>query len=98
VRAADATAAAGSDLLDTTTARAVLYSTATTIASFGSLSLSGHRGIASMGTLLVAGMLIALGCNLIVLPALLALRARRRAAAARRVEAAAPAPSRAPAP
>jgi hopanoid biosynthesis associated RND transporter like protein HpnN len=65
-------------LLETPTARAVFFSALTTIASFGSLALSGHRGVASLGTLLVCGMVITLACNLLVLPALIALRARWR--------------------
>lgn len=64
-------------LLESVTARAVFFSALTTIASFGSLAFAGHRGIASMGVLLVCGMLIILACNLIVLPALVTLRARR---------------------
>lgn len=64
--------------IDATTARAVFFSALTTTASFGSLAFSHHRGIASMGFLLVCGMLIMLVCNLVVLPALLALRARWR--------------------
>ena len=72
------------DLLVTTTARAVFFSAATTIASFGSLGFSNHKGIASLGILLVIGTLMMLGANLVVLPALLALRdrlhARRRGA------------------
>jgi predicted RND superfamily exporter protein len=68
-------------VLDTTSARAVFYSAATTIASFGSLAFSAHRGIASMGTLLSLGMLISLACNLIVLPALLEFVLPRRSAA-----------------
>jgi uncharacterized protein len=64
------------NLLDSVTARAVLFSALTTIASFGSLSFSSHKGIAGMGVLLVCGMLIVLTCNLVVLPALLTLRAR----------------------
>jgi predicted RND superfamily exporter protein len=69
--------AATDDLLETTTARAVFFSALTTVASFGSLSFSGHRGISSMGKLLVSGMLLNLACNLIFLPALLALRKNR---------------------
>ncbi len=67
-------------LLESVTARAVFFSAVTTIASFGSLSFSSHRGIASMGVLLVCGMLIILACNLVVLPALLQLRAQRHQA------------------
>jgi hypothetical protein len=64
-------------LLATTTARAVLYSALTTIASFGTLALSSHRGIASLGVLLVVAMLWTLAANLVLLPALMTLRARR---------------------
>lgn len=63
-------------LLDSTTARAVFYSAATTIVSFGNLAFSAHRGVASMGLLLVCGMVLMLLGNLVVLPALIALRAR----------------------
>jgi hypothetical protein len=65
-------------LLHSTTARAVFYSAATTVASFGTLALSGHRGIRSLGLLLVVGMLWTLAANLVLLPALLALRERWR--------------------
>ena len=59
-------------LLATTTARAVFYSAITTIVSFGSLSLSSHLGMASLGKLLVIGMVLTLVCSLLVLPSLLA--------------------------
>jgi len=68
----------GAGLLGTTSARAVMFSAFTTVASFGSLALSPHRGIASMGLLLVIGMLLMLMANLVFLPALLALRDRWR--------------------
>ncbi len=72
------------NLLVSTTARAVFFSAATTIASFGSLGFSNHKGIASLGILLVIGTLMMLAANLVVLPALLALRdkfhARHRSA------------------
>jgi len=58
-------------ITDTPTARAVFYSAATTMISFGSLGFSGHRGIASLGTLLVLGMGCTLVANLVVLPAML---------------------------
>ncbi len=64
-------------LLDGITARAVFYSAMTTMVSFVSLTFSGHRGIAALGKLLVIGMVLMLACNLIVLPTLLELRARR---------------------
>jgi len=66
----------GEVLLATTTARAVFFSAVTTIASFGSLAFSAHQGVASMGTLLVCGMILTLVSNLVVLPALIKLRLR----------------------
>jgi hypothetical protein len=58
--------------LQTGTARAVLFSAATTGAAFGSLALSGHPGTAAMGTLLLIAIAALLVCNLLGLPALLA--------------------------
>lgn len=64
------------NLLNTTTARAVYYSALTTLISFGSLSLSSHRGMSSLGTLLAIGMVLTVLCNLVVLPALLEWKSR----------------------
>lgn len=58
-------------LMDSSTAKAVLLSTATTICSFGSLAFSPHPGAASMGTMLSIGIGATLLCVLIVLPAML---------------------------
>ncbi len=58
-------------VLHTSTARAVLFSAVTTLASFGTLGFSTHLGIASLGRLLALGVAIMLVANLIVLPALL---------------------------
>jgi hopanoid biosynthesis associated RND transporter like protein HpnN len=58
-------------LLGTTAARAIFYSACTTVASFGALAFSSHRGIASLGAVLVAGLLFMLLCTLVVLPALI---------------------------
>jgi hopanoid biosynthesis associated RND transporter like protein HpnN len=66
-----------SELLESTTARAVFYSALTTIASFGSLAFSSHLGMHSLGVLLTAGMIFTVICNLVVLPALLDLRKPR---------------------
>jgi predicted RND superfamily exporter protein len=66
-------------LLGTTTARAVLYSAVTTIASFGTLAISSHGGVSSLGYLLCVGMLWTLAANLVILPAMMSLRARRGA-------------------
>lgn len=68
----------GGGTLATSTARAVLYSTLTTIASFGNLAFASHVGLASMGKLLTIGMLSVLGATIVVLPALLALGSRQR--------------------
>jgi hopanoid biosynthesis associated RND transporter like protein HpnN len=56
----------------TSTGRAIVVACFTTMASFASLALSRHRGIASMGQLLTIGMLCVLACTLVVLPATLA--------------------------
>ena len=64
--------------LHTSSARGVLFSTLTTICSFGALALSPHRGTASMGVLLTLGIIAVLACTLIVLPALLAVTPRTR--------------------
>ena len=59
------------DVLRTSTARAVLFSALTTVASFGTLGLATHQGMASLGQLLTIGMLLTLAANMILLPALL---------------------------
>ena len=70
--------ARGSDLLGTTTARAVFYSALTTTVSFGSLAFSSHQGMRSFGVLLTVGMVFTVVCNLVVLPALLELTTRAK--------------------
>ncbi len=64
--------------LPQTTAAAVFYSALTTMVGFGSLALSGHQGVSSMGVLLVIGMLCMLVGNLVVLPALIRIFVRER--------------------
>jgi uncharacterized protein len=54
----------------------VFFAALTTIASFGSLMLSRHRGTASMGELLSIAIGFTLLCTLIVLP--VAMRLVRR--------------------
>ncbi len=71
-------AAGATHLLATSTARAVMFSALTTIASFGTLGFAGHRGLASLGQLLTLGVTLTLACNLVVLPAFIAWRERRR--------------------
>ncbi len=64
-------AGAGTDVIRSWTPRAVLISGVTTMGSFGSLWLSAHRGMASMGELLAVAITITLLCTLIVLPQLI---------------------------
>ena len=59
-------------LFATSTPRAVVFSALTTIASFGSLAVSSHQGLESMGQLLTIAILWSLFCTLIFLPSLLA--------------------------
>ena len=59
------------NLLQTSTARAVLFSALTTTVSFGNLATSSHAGTASMGVMLTIGIVATLVCTLLVLPALL---------------------------
>ncbi|HLY54471.1 MAG TPA: MMPL family transporter [Stellaceae bacterium] len=58
-------------LLETATARAVVFSACTTGTAFGSLALSHHAGTASMGILLVLTLFHVAMCTLIVQPALM---------------------------
>ncbi len=57
------------NLLRTSTARGVFYSSITTFCSFTSLAFSPHVGTASMGLLLAIGISLTLLATLIVLPA-----------------------------
>lgn len=67
----------GEALLSSSTARGVLFSSLTTICSFGSLAISDHLGMASMGTLLTIAITLTLVCTLGLLPALVSNRAGR---------------------
>ncbi len=60
-------------LVETATAGAVFYSAMTTTLSFGTLALSGHQGMHSLGIILTIGMFWNIVANLVVLPALLSL-------------------------
>ncbi len=64
-------------VLRSSTAHAVFFSALTTMASFGALGFSLHRGMASLGMLLVVVLTLALVCALVVLPALMAECAQR---------------------
>jgi hypothetical protein len=70
---------AGEGIYGTSTPRAVLFAALTTVASFGSLMLSPHRGTASMGELLSIAIGFTLVCTLIVLPAAFEFGERRLA-------------------
>jgi predicted RND superfamily exporter protein len=59
------------DPLQSSTARAILFSGLTTLTAFSSLSLSGHLGTAAMGWLLTIGLCHTLLASLLLLPALL---------------------------
>jgi len=61
----------------TSTSVAVLACGLTTVASFGNLAFSSHRGMASMGVLLALGMAVVLAATLVLLPALLRLGGNR---------------------
>jgi hypothetical protein len=73
----------GEAVLRSSTSSGVLFSALTTIAAFGSLAVSGHRGMSSMGQLLMLAIAITLVATLVVLPAMIeALQRRRRRKAA----------------
>lgn len=57
------------NVLQTSTARGVIFSSVTTLCSFSSLAFTSHLGTASMGLLLAIGISFTLLCSLIVLPA-----------------------------
>lgn len=63
-------------LLASSTPRAVVLSTLTTIGAFGALGVSTHAGTASMGILLTIAMAYLLVATVLILPALIALRDR----------------------
>jgi len=60
------------DPLQSSMARAVLFSAATALVAFGSLSLSSHPGTSGMGKLLTIALFYSLACSFFLLPALLA--------------------------
>jgi hopanoid biosynthesis associated RND transporter like protein HpnN len=58
-------------ILETSTSRAVLFSSLTTVMSFGSLAFMHHAGTAGMGRLLTLSVILMIFCMLILLPAYL---------------------------
>ncbi len=74
------------ELMRTSTPRAVMFSALATIDSFGSMALSPHQGTASMGIVLGIAITLTLICTIIVLPALMrCFPPRRRGTAAQPV-------------
>ncbi|MBW2230201.1 MAG: MMPL family transporter [Deltaproteobacteria bacterium] len=65
-----------SGLMESSTPRAVVLSALTTLAAFGSLTVSGHLGIRSMGMLLSVAVVSMIVCTLVVLPTLIELKER----------------------
>ncbi len=65
----------------TSTPRAVIVSAATTVAAFGTLAFSDHRGTASMGMLLAISMIATVICVLTLTPALIRWASRSQTAA-----------------
>lgn len=59
---------AASNIYETSTPRAVFFSAITTVCSFGTLILSQHRGVASMGILLTLAIGFTLICTILVQP------------------------------
>ena len=82
VHRARSTGELGIDLLGTSTARAVALSGINTVASFGTLGFSTHRGLATLGQLLTLGVGFTMLTTLVVLPALIPARWSRAAAPA----------------
>jgi hypothetical protein len=68
----------GSSLLGTSTARAIVYGALTTIASFGTMGVASHLGLATLGQMLTLGVSLTVLCNILVMPALISLRGERR--------------------
>ncbi|MEZ5559868.1 MAG: MMPL family transporter [Pseudomonadales bacterium] len=65
-------------LLHSSTPRAVVLSSVTTIGTFAALALSPHRGTASIGMLLTAAVGLLLVCTVVLLPVLLERLGRAR--------------------
>ncbi len=60
-------------IVATATGRAVVLSTLTTLVAFGALTLSAHRGVASIGATICVGVVASLAAALLLCPALLRL-------------------------
>jgi len=60
----------GEEAIEGSTSRGIFFSALTTIASFGTLCISTHRGMASLGVLLTFGTLVVMLSTLMILPAI----------------------------
>jgi hopanoid biosynthesis associated RND transporter like protein HpnN len=69
------------DLLSTATSRGVIWASASTIDSFGTMGLASHQGLATLGQLLALGVTVTLVSTLVLIPALLAVTSQRAEAA-----------------
>lgn len=67
-----------SQVYETSTPRAVFFSAITTVCSFGTLMLSAHQGVASMGILLTIAIGFTLVCTILVQPWLLKVLDRKQ--------------------
>ncbi len=81
LRAIESRAQGGGPRLARSTVLGVVFNGLTTIAGFGSLLVAHHRGVWSLGLLLVIGSTMTLAASLVVLPTLVRLGERRRPAA-----------------
>jgi hopanoid biosynthesis associated RND transporter like protein HpnN len=75
LRSLEAPEQGGGIRLARSTVMAVLFNGLTTITGFGSLLVAHHRGVWSLGLLLVIGSVVTLAASLVVLPTLMRLRA-----------------------
>ncbi len=78
-RARQGPADTAAHLVESATAGAVFFSAVTTTLSFGTLALSGHQGMHTLGVMLTIGMFWTVVSNLVVLPALLSVAGVSRA-------------------
>jgi len=78
LRSLEASAPGGGPRLARSTVLGVMFNGLTTLAGFGSLLVAHHRGVWSLGLLLVIGSAMTLTASLVVLPTLVRLGERRR--------------------
>jgi hopanoid biosynthesis associated RND transporter like protein HpnN len=69
---------AADQMMSSCTPRAITFSALTMISAFGTLAISHHPGIASMGLLLAIAIALTLLCTVVVLPALMTLIRRTK--------------------